>query len=297
MLNKKILTIISILLFTFSLQAQNYFLKNPQWRQNSGCRADGYCITTQEFVYYINGDSIIGNKSYKKLYKRGELKQGWIDYTPSVNCSAHYSFNDFHALVRQEGKKIYIKDKYNSEALLYDFDLNIGGTLPITYNQRDSNLIVSDIDSIMIDSTYRKKIIFQNDYFDFIIEGVGHYGGFLEPLNVPLECGYDFYCFSLNDSVYVSSNYGPCNFSVDIENIHENEKIKIYPNPASNSIIIETGNKGGIVNIYNSIGSAVLSNTEVNSKTEINIQSLKPGLYIIEYISNKKKIYKKFIKK
>ncbi|XMO88260.1 T9SS type A sorting domain-containing protein [Algibacter sp. AS12] len=68
---------------------------------------------------------------------------------------------------------------------------------------------------------------------------------------------------------------------------------KIYPNPASNFINIESGNRIEKVSIYNLLGQDVLHRQETN---HINISTLHSGTYFVKIKTNKGEQVKKIIK-
>lgn len=282
----KTFTSLIILLLTFSLNAQDYFSNNPQWRQDSGCRWWGDCVESQEFVYYINGDSTVNDISYKKVYKHGELSQYWFGPPPNQGCDDFFTFDNFHTLVRQEESKIYIKNYSEPDTLLYDFALDIGDTLPITYIQNGNSYIISEVDSLQIGDSYRKVFYFVNNASDFLIEGVGHYGGFLEPMGVVLECGYFLNCYALNDTTYFPEFGSPCDLTVDIIKNQENEIINVFPNPTSEFLIIEYNSIINIDNVvaYDINGSMTKLKPSIENQNilKLDMTGLRNGLYVIQ---------------
>ena len=73
--------------------------------------------------------------------------------------------------------------------------------------------------------------------------------------------------------------------------------ITIYPNPTSTNSISLNTSKNLDVNIYNVLGQKVLSTSVTAQKNNINIESLKSGVYIIKLKSNSGTITKKLIKR
>lgn len=74
-----------------------------------------------------------------------------------------------------------------------------------------------------------------------------------------------------------------------------NEKhIKIYPNPSSTTFKIVSDTKIDKISFFDTLGKEILIQTSNNS--EINIENLSKGIYVIEIISENEKIYKKLIK-
>jgi hypothetical protein len=66
----------------------------------------------------------------------------------------------------------------------------------------------------------------------------------------------------------------------------EMAKIIIYPNPAKDKFWVDFG-KNGIMTLYDMFGKEVL-NQNINKKTEININHLPKGIYIVRVVSESK---------
>jgi len=75
------------------------------------------------------------------------------------------------------------------------------------------------------------------------------------------------------------------------------QEIKIYPNPISNELNIETIGSYGVVNfqIINSTGAVVYKSRFIE-KTSIQTSSLAPGSYILKFESGNIYEFKKVIK-
>jgi hypothetical protein len=72
-------------------------------------------------------------------------------------------------------------------------------------------------------------------------------------------------------------------------NINENvlsEEIKLYPNPANNSVTVHTPNKYNSITVLDILGNEVLTQSLQNTTTKINTSTLPEGIYIY-LISNK----------
>ena len=74
----------------------------------------------------------------------------------------------------------------------------------------------------------------------------------------------------------------------------EINKFQIYPNPTKNIINIKNNSEIEKIKIFDYLGKEVLSQTQNNS--EINVESLSKGIYLLEIYSEKEKVYRKFIK-
>ena len=74
----------------------------------------------------------------------------------------------------------------------------------------------------------------------------------------------------------------------------ESKELQIFPNPSSAIFKIVSNTKVDKISLFNTLGKVILIQTQNN--TEVNIEKLPQGIYVIEIISENKKIYKKFIK-
>lgn len=149
---KKIILFISIYLLCQELFGQNniYFQDNPIWRDRSLCAVPLPCLQNETVIYFVNGDTIINTLTYKRIYKKGQGHFEWLA-PPPIGCSGTYWFRDSVATyyLRSSGKQVYLREPNNpSEFLLYDFDLAIGDTLPVSFNNSSMDITVTGIDSI-----------------------------------------------------------------------------------------------------------------------------------------------------
>jgi len=69
--------------------------------------------------------------------------------------------------------------------------------------------------------------------------------------------------------------------------------ISIYPNPTNNKLFIQGLLNPTKISVYNVLGMLVLSNT---ISSEIDINDLQSGIYIIKIVDEQKEIIRKFIK-
>lgn len=73
-------------------------------------------------------------------------------------------------------------------------------------------------------------------------------------------------------------------------------KINMYPNPASNMLIITSAHKMDAILVYNVIGQEVMNVIVNDDNKEINVSSLEDGIYLVKVISEGKVSTSKFIK-
>ncbi len=86
---------------------------------------------------------------------------------------------------------------------------------------------------------------------------------------------------------YATFDYGT------LINDFRKDEIKVYPNPARNTLTI-TNVSGTKINVIDMLGRSLLSVDRQSSTTDLDIHSLSPGTYTIKINKNSKIIYRKF---
>lgn len=278
-------------------QINSYFNNNPCWQQQSTCQVGQNCYTVNIYNYFINGDTLIGGYQYKQVYKKG------YSYTqsgpqpvgnPCLSPPPTYYYSGaLNFFIRSSNKKIFIRNLGPSQpdTLLYDFNLIVGSTLPLTYNNPWSSytFTVSAIDSINTFNGWVKRFkLNSNPNFNFI-EGMGYVNGLVElmPPNV-MSCGWSLQCYSQNNSAYFPSSGPSCLLSTEIKGISKPLNPIIYPNPSEGKyqVWLPEFSINSKIEIYNSIGQLIRSFTPLSESLELDIQKEKAGIYFLKYISN-----------
>jgi len=90
------------------------------------------------------------------------------------------------------------------------------------------------------------------------------------------------------DDVAFSTSLSAPSFSIS--------EVKIYPNPASNQLMIEANETIQKVSVHNLIGQEVLTKNPKSSKTSLQINELPKGVYIVTTTLEGKDLTSKFIK-
>jgi hypothetical protein len=280
-----ICTIAAILTFTIGLKSQNY-IPFPTENVNWNVYYRGTCHErppdTILLRYTIRGDTTINDISYKKLcLERGDTINPIIEAIGGI---------------REKDKKIYYNGKtiYSStdeeEYLLYDFTKQIGDT--IKHNPQGWFFsVILDIDSIMIDGTYRKRYEVDNHWFyqnpDYIIEGIGSVkNGLLGHISDIPTCGTHYWehiCFKENGVVkYMNPNFDDCfpdNLLMGAKFVKSDTQIKIYPNPVDQNLQIEKNtNENLSIKIIDIYGRTIIERHINDIKTIIKLD-IKPGVY------------------
>lgn len=294
-----------IILFVYPFQSfcvSDYFEDNPIWLIHSACAINTpACIESKDYNYYINGDTIFNSHGYKKVYTKGNGFYTWSHNPPAPPyCRGSFINNDSinpAFFVRDTLNKIYISIN-NLDTLLFDYNLSVNDTLPMTYNNANSDITVTGIDSVLIGTNYRLRFhLSSNSISQYLIEGVGHDRGFIEPLYVGFDCSYSLICFGLGDSSYYPNSGLNCNIILNNNDIFL--KIIIFnigPNPVNNILYINSIpliDKKYILIIYNILyQQLIVYEFDNNSNKHIDISALASGIYLYqifhdqEYLQN-----------
>jgi hypothetical protein len=93
----------------------------------------------------------------------------------------------------------------------------------------------------------------------------------------------------------IAANTGMVNSLID-NSIQSGKGFTLYPNPVRQQLNIASGESlsGGIIRIYDIMGKQVV--TARAASNQINVSSLAPGVYTLEFTKNGKKITRQFIK-
>ena len=257
----------------------------------------------------ILGDTTIGGTQYKKLYKR------YIHYNTVKPPNPHPSTtttgyeNKGRMFIRydsSENKVFYKEDVDSSEVVIYDFNLEVNDTIPLSTEYFNGNKVLR-IDNIPFFGNRNRLFVLDNNYIPIrngIIEGVGGLNGltYNQPTFGALGGGIlmtDMVCFEYGDSTYfspwASHNQLPCpsiaDFVSGIKEEFSKEDVVAIPNPNDGffKLKIPATMIGSSLTIYNEPGSIIYS-TEI-TQSQIDVEIDLPGLYFWHVATNTGKSY------
>lgn len=270
-MNKFTHTVIFCFLFAYS-HAQ-YF---PMISEDNTWKGIMYGFFVSDFYEEMEGDSVIGTQTYKKVYYGQSLGQ-----------------HDFLvALIREDSteQKVYIFS--GSEYQLYDFNVQIGNQVSTYGISGQQTITVTNMTTVMVNGTERRVVHFE-DFGGpaYWVEGIGSvYGiadGALGPVadyNPWLSCFY-----IVNDLRWENPmNDNPCALSLAITETPMTA-LEIFPNPASDRISMHVpmvGNDLFELTISTSTGQivSVQKLTQQGLQT-VDISALKSGFYTLSLMS------------
>ena len=223
---------ITILLFivscTFKIYGQipDYFANDPKWvcgYWNSDQWKPPIQPTTSTYVYYLNGDSTIGGVDYHKLYSRG-LTMGF----GPLPINTFDGFTGY--LLRQDNRSIrFWSTQIEADSLLVSYEYQIGDTVRgDVFQECNSHRTIQKIDSVLVNSEYRRVLYIDSISGPVITEGIGHQteingsiGEFIDPLCIGLGFDWSIECFGYGLTPYWDSQGtgGNCYLNVGVEEI------------------------------------------------------------------------------
>ncbi len=294
----KKISILLIAIFAFNIaNAQQYYPfpdNNVVWNFSfyQSCQ---YGHASENYSIIISGDTIINSITYHKL------SIPFVQTVISGNCNG-IDTAGYKGAIRQDiaNKKVYyISPIDTSEQLLYDFAMQVGDTVKgytqLSYGVQD---IVQSIDSVLVGNTYRKRLFINPSSNIYFIESIGSTYGLVNktpylPFSEPI---YNIICFQQNGQSLYPDTTTNCQIIVSIKSINETDtQIKLYPNPAKETLTIETDATNQKLEIINLLGETIHT-IYIYKKATLNTSAFANGIYIIKIPSKKGIIVRKFVK-
>ena len=252
------------------------------------------CFAKYYFHYFINGDTLINSSVHKKLYRS-------YVYRDSIFCAAPYSPpgsppSGYVGALKDDSvasKAFFVPPNKTVDSLLYDYNLAVGDTMK-GYTQPDpAKMVVTSIDSVLIEGQYRRRWHFTqcyspSPYYPYVIQGIGSSCGLIEPL-----CTYiwDFtyrYLVCVEDSsgpVFISgvnSAWGCLPILSELNEISPEDRFQIFPNPSTGNFTL-TSSRQFQFSIHDIFGREVYQslNYPISQSITLDLSSQPKGIYFI----------------
>lgn len=245
---------------------------------------------------FFDRDTTINNLDYSILcaYPVVNINPGPLCPPVAINSAIKYD----RAIMREDtiNKQVFLYTVPNGDELLFDFDLTVGDTLANYPGFSPQQYIVDSISTVVLADGSTRNIfyttgnVWQVEYF---IEGMGGSRGPQYTMEIAIDGENSVTCYSENGlPLWGNSNWLPpidCHGFLGVEDLEQEVKVKIYPNPASNYLIVDMEVPfRGSLNIYDQIGRFVLTFDCKEKHNILPLQKLLPGIYQYQYaaISN-----------
>ncbi len=303
-MKKSLVFSVLTVLLTFSFfnstgQTYHSFIKNGAfWKgYHNPPYISTYCYSNSLYPdglmkYTINGDTVVNNKTYLKVYRQV------TGNTSTLPCTYSEPLNYRGALRDDSLNKCvyYLPPNQVQDTLLFHTNLNIGDTLKDCYgfSANNSNFVVNYIDSVLLLNSYRKYFILYNPnsmncIMTVLYEGIGSDCIFLndEPQNP-----HGFFCVgyeSIDSTSFIGWEQEQCaGILVSTPEIVINpaSTVRIYPNPIRDKLTIAISSDEFLpvqLSIYDIRGRLIQPMvTLLNTETIVNTLSMKPGMYYLK---------------
>jgi len=283
---KKSITILSLLISIcqFSNSQTNVYHPFPEsdaiWAGRFWYMVGGsFPRVDDDYNLYIDGDTTIGAYTYHKLYQNGFVS---ATGTPP----GYYYFGQYRGSFRQDvaNRKVYLFEN-GTDTLAYDFNLNTGDTLPVTWLSQGLTYIVQSIDSVLTGSQYHTRFLLNANNIA-LIEGIGTTLGAFAPIVPVGEIGYELWCVRINNQIaWTSSPGNECRLTAITENPLPENQIVISPNPANDKITVAINKLAGEtgISVFDMNGKKVLQDHfQSHTTVEMDVSTLAKGIYLVK---------------
>ncbi len=289
----KILTSTLLVFIGYTNHAQSYQPFITPGKQFTLFLDEGLPSGTHTYHYFFKNDTTIKNKVYDKL---------WYYSVQDPNKNAYVCL-----LMREDtNAKIvyqYVLDAYpdstyyNTEQVLYNFNLEAGdsiltrGYFPYQNSPWEWRKITTTSSMIIDGKSIKTFYTDVPDFFNnFMLFSESVPQGQLSPhyslYSSQLKCA-----FKDRDTLI----YGSCDLKnyIGLQEQFSSPEIKIYPNPATNFITVESEFNNGEIDFYNALGQRALHEVLNEKKQQISVAHLPAGIYYIsinhaDFVTSKK---------
>ena len=197
---------------------------------------------------------------------------------------------------REEDKKVYVRwwqpglQYYMEEKLYYDFNLHVGDSFDVGWDEPCFIQVVAVEEVEMDDGSVRNKFVFNNGWEDpeIWIEGVGSLAGVANRFDPDLMSSSFSYlqCYFEDDNLVWTD--GECWDDVEENGPSTGSRtVTVYPNPTFEAGRIE-GGEPVEVQVYNALGQMVKI---VQGTNEIDLSGLAEGGYLMRITDAEGKVY------
>ena len=236
-----------------------------------------------DFRYALTHDTVLNGFTWKTLHQNGQSTfTSWDGDTTFINPITSIE----RGAIREDGSKVWYFRFYDlTTYLLYDYDLQVGDTLPYSYINTFQNITVSQIDTMYINGiAHRKYVLAGNGIVnDTIIEGVGHVKGLIEHLGIGFDSFDLLTCFQQDGQTHYPENAEPCEpFTVNINPVFQtSNNISVYPNPSNGEFSLQPSDQLPFhYRVFDAQGRQVMGGNS-QGLTNINANHLKRGIYFV----------------
>lgn len=235
----------------------------------------------------VKVEFIWGTAIYQVLRLGDEIELDGVLYRKlTYVMDGQYYNTGLRGAIREEDKKVYVRwwqpglQYFMEEKLYYDFNLEVGDSFDVGYDEPYYIQAVAIEEVEMEDGSLRNKYVFNDGWNEpeVWVEGIGSlYGVDLryEPDLMSSSFSY-LQCYFEEESLVWTD--GTC--WDDVDEVAAEEKTCLFPNPANATLTI-TGKDLKQIEIVNMLGQCVVMQQANGTQTEIDICDLPAGIYFV----------------
>ena len=288
------------------------------WATEFVYKINGSCYVQENERTYIKGYSLNNGNKWLRLFS--SQKSNWHPNSPIQTCvnmsnavpAPFFNYANGFVLNDSLNKKVYFKNSLplnytpTNADVLYDYNNKVVGDTLYVFGNNGSKFKINTIDSFLFTGKYHKRFTttylgstIYNNLFSFT-EGIGSSIHPFSPSINPMGEQYKtLLCFAsptqtislTSHTVFTNGNLGCANLSLNNVSVKETEQfdLSIYPNPASDhiSVVLEQNSAvGTIYKVVNLLGQEQLTGTLKETKNDIDLVSLKRGIYFGNFYKN-----------
>lgn len=282
-----LLAIIGFLLFQFqtNVKAQEYIpmaVDGVHWIVKNDLNSTPEPVDDL-WEYYANGDTLINDTLYAKIYKRLlVVTQNGPPFEPNGLYELYGFMRD--DTINHKVYAIQLNEQgncpSNEEYLMFDFSVSVGDTAVFCLYPDFDNYIISSINSgIFLGFDTR---IFSNNQESDYFEGMGSYFGLFEEMFAPFKSNGGRYIY--HTFLYYYCRETPCNLIVTVSKIYSATILNVFPNPTNNTLHFNINSLfiGDAIILMNMQGKQI-KKIDIQStikENEYTVTNLTPGLYV-----------------
>lgn len=214
------------------------------WTSTYSGTVTAICMDHWTTSYWLSGDTTINDTAYQKVVSRGRYYESYINAPPN-SCTTSYFFDGPSRFVREADRKVYARFSNPTEVLIYDFNAEVGDTIPFPHNAdgyQDWG-VVSAIDSVEVNGTFRKRFVIPEipgfgNGIPHVIEGIGGCNGPFQELygQMGLSHGNHLNCVVEHGVPIYGDMFCP-NYT-NVEDLLAATILRIAPNPSTGLFVI-----------------------------------------------------------
>ena len=246
-----------------------------------------------EVTYTLGNDTLLGGQQYTAVYQAWDSQ---FESVPGAQVDTTVNYPPqgpvFRGGFRSMGQQVYfwnVQDQ--SEHLLYDFDLQVGDPLPISFVYQNANATVASIDTLMLGGQARRRYHLQGAGLlgSFLVEGLGSNHGPIEPIGLGFDISDALICFGQDGHTLFPDTSTACGppWATNVAEVEDASGLgQVYPNPFDREATLQLDPTAGTVErwvLLNSLGQVLEQGGGTRHQVRISGAGMPDGVYLLRW--------------